>query len=29
MQFDNEGLDFDYNYYNFFNDTSSLWISFP
>jgi hypothetical protein len=28
VQFYNQGLDFDYNYYNFFNDTSYLWISF-
>ena len=24
VQFDNQRLDFDYNYYNFFNDTSYL-----
>jgi len=29
VQFHNQELDFDYNYYNFFNDTSCLWISFP
>jgi hypothetical protein len=28
VQFDNQELDFDYNYYNCFNDTSYLWISF-
>jgi hypothetical protein len=28
VQFDNQELDLDYNYYNVFNDTSYLWISF-
>jgi hypothetical protein len=28
IQSDNQGFDFDYNYYNFFNDTSYLWILF-
>jgi hypothetical protein len=29
VQFDDQGHDFDYNYYNFFNDISYLWILYP
>ena len=28
VQFDNQGLDFNYNYYNFFNDTSYIFMDF-